>query len=140
MSYLVSLGGVPVKNKTKNAGKGQDYTVHDPRGWCGNPARGAALGRHSYHARDQTAWQGKLYVSRVRLDTGGYDSNGTYFGAGEPLYWVRSADYEIDYMLRAPDNVLARAMALREYPMATLTRPLNRVESDRAARVLGEQK
>ena len=27
-----------------------DYTTNDPKGWCGDPARGAALGRPSYHA------------------------------------------------------------------------------------------
>lgn len=43
---------------------------------------GAPLGRTSYgfdHA-------GRLYVSRIALDSGGYDPGGAYFGHSLPLY------------------------------------------------------
>src|SRR6478609_1738176 len=59
---------------------GHDYGHNDPIGWCGDPRRGAAHGRCSYHAADPLEWTGKLWVSQVHLDNGGYDPNGTYFG------------------------------------------------------------
>lgn len=43
---------------------------------------GASMGRASF-GHD---FAGRIYVSRVRLDSGGYDSGGAYWGHGEPLY------------------------------------------------------
>lgn len=99
-----------------------DYSTHDPRGWCGDPRRGAALGRpHVMSAPRDFA--GRLFISRVRLDAGGYDKNGTYFGHGPPsLYWVASEDGDIDFMLRANSREDARESALREYPDAKIRR------------------
>jgi hypothetical protein len=28
------------------------YKTHDPKGWCGDPQRGAALGRHAHKPAD----------------------------------------------------------------------------------------
>ncbi len=95
-----------------------DYKVHDPKGWCGNPQRGAALGRNSYHADKPKEWEGKLYLRKIRLNAGGYDSNGTYFGHGSPLYWCSSADNEIDFMIRAPNRFEAEMNILQQYPKA----------------------
>jgi hypothetical protein len=60
-----------------------DYSTHDPKGWCGNPSRGAALGRPTVMDAPKD-FSGRLFVSRVRLNSGGYDKNGTYFGHGPP--------------------------------------------------------
>lgn len=98
-----------------------DYSTHDPKGWCGNPSRGAALGRPTVMDAPKD-FSGRLFVSRVRLDSGGYDKNGTYFGAGPPLYWVASEDGDIDFMLRANSREDARESALREYPNAKIRR------------------
>jgi hypothetical protein len=98
-----------------------DYKTNDPRGWCGDPRRGAAMGRGSYHADDRTA-PVKLHVRRVRLDPGGYDPNGTYFGTGEPLYWVADADCDVDFVLRARDREHAKRQALADYPNARFFR------------------
>ncbi len=98
---------------------GPDYTRHDPKGWCGDIRRGAAMGRHTYAG--EPAFAGRLYVRRVRLDSGGYDPNGTYFGSGPgtlPLYWVASEDCEIDRMLRARDRAEAVAQVRALYPAA----------------------
>jgi hypothetical protein len=94
---------------------GPDYTVNDPRGWCGDPERGAALGRPSIHIR---GFNGRLYLRRIRLDSGGYDQLGTYFGSGLPLYWVASADNSVDYMLRAETRASAKRQVWAEYPAA----------------------
>lgn len=97
------------------------YKTHDPLGWCGNPSRGAALGRP--HVMDAPRdFEGRLFVSRVRIDSGGYDKNGTYFGLGGPLYWIASADGDIDFMRRAGSREEARQLALKEYPKAKIRR------------------
>lgn len=47
---------------------------------------GAPMGRHSSTGHELEHAPGKLYLQRVRLDSGGYDSGGAYWGTGEPLY------------------------------------------------------
>ncbi len=95
-----------------------DYKIHDPKGWCGDPKRGAAMGRSSYHVDNPKEWEGKLYLRKIRLDNGGYDSNGTYFGHGSPLYWCVSINNEIDFMIRAPNRLEAELNVLGQYPKA----------------------
>lgn len=52
------------------------------RGWNGGPMKyGASMGRPS----DGTL-QGKVHLQLVRLDYGGYDSGGAYWGWGDPLF------------------------------------------------------
>lgn len=96
-----------------------DYARNDPKGWCGDPKRGAAMGRPSNH---EPGYSGKLTLRRITLNMGGYDANGTYFGIGAPLYWVSSPDGEVDYMLRAADRTWARTMVLVKYPEAKVRR------------------
>jgi len=102
-----------------------DYKMHDPRGWCGDPKRGAAMGRAEYHA-DDTSAPVRLFVRRVRLH-GDYDANGTYWGGGYgtlPLYWVASADCEVDFCVRARDRAHAIEQARCQYPtLACLVTP-----------------
>lgn len=97
-----------------------DYSTHDPRGWCGDITRGAALGRPT--VRGPAEYAGRLSLQRVRLDSGGYDRNGTYFGHGDPLYWYADSDGTIDGMLRAKDRADARAAVLAMYPSAKVRR------------------
>lgn len=92
------------------------YKTNDPKGWMGNPKRGAEMGRPSIHlvqkeGTEDVPYTDRLYLRRVRLDSGGYDSNGTYFGVGNPLYWVANEDGTIDYMLRAS---ITRSASVRE--------------------------
>ena len=93
-----------------------DYKANDPRGWCGDPRRGAAMGRPSVREAPKD-YAGKLYLRRVRLN-GDYDVNGTYFGAGEPLYWCADSDGAVDFMLRARDRNQAKAKVRAYYPDA----------------------
>ncbi len=95
------------------------YTTNDPRGWCGDLKRGAAIGRPSDHCQ---GFEGRIFLRRIRLNSGGYDPNGTYFGIGVPLYWVASEGGEVDYMLRADSRGSAREMVLVRYPLAKVRR------------------
>ena len=97
-----------------------DYSRNDPKGWCGDPRRGAALGRHDRHCSPNAGV--KLYLRRVYLDSQGYDKNGTYFGWGKPLYWYCTADGSVDAMTRADDRDDAKAIVRGRYPNARFFR------------------
>jgi hypothetical protein len=43
---------------------------------------------------------GKVHLERVRLDRGGYDSRGRYWGAGAPLYRASSDEHDFDVYVR----------------------------------------
>jgi hypothetical protein len=98
-----------------------NYKTNDPRGWGGDPSRGAALGRDSI-CDEPPAYAGKLTLRRVRLDCQGYDPNGTYFGVGRPLYWCANDEGTIDYVFRADDRAAAKAHVLKDYPSARFYR------------------
>ena len=98
-----------------------DYKDRDPKGWGGDPSRGAALGRPTIHDAPKD-FSDKLCLRRSYLDAGGYDSNGTYFGSGDPLYWYASECGEVDAMLRARSRTEARAKVLAIYPKAKIRR------------------
>lgn len=96
------------------------YDTHDPVGWCGDRSRGAALGRVTIRDAERSG-EIKLHLRRVRLNDGGYDRLGTYFGHGAPLYWCGGEDAEgreVDFMLRASDRDDAKAQVLGQYPAA----------------------
>lgn len=106
-----------------------DYSACDQRGWCGDPSRGAAMGRAE--SRGSPDYAGTILVRSVYVDSQGYDRNGTYFGSvgrGEILVWFASTDDEqsIDGMMRskAKDGDAAMRAALAtiasDYPKATV--------------------
>jgi len=78
---------------------GPKYSKNNPRGWCGDPRRGAALGRPTIRNHD-SSYVGTIHISHVRLDADGYDPYGTYFGIGGKMYWISSDDGGLDYMER----------------------------------------
>lgn len=60
----------------------------------------------------------KFTLRRVRLNRGGYDSFGTYWGVGMPLY-IASGDIGDDYgefHFRASDRRAAKALLIGQYP------------------------
>ncbi len=80
----------------------------------------------------------KLHLVEVRIDSGGYDSGGAYWGLGSPLWravsvdehpiawpsWVfpeRRVDRVVLY-LRSATRETAKADLLREYPNAKFFR------------------
>ena len=95
-----------------------DYKKNDPKGWCGDPKRGAAMGRGTIQEEDGEHYTAEIYVQRVELDDGGYDQNGTYFGIGMPLYWISNKNLTIDYVIRAPSRSWAVQDALHRWPHA----------------------
>lgn len=105
-----------------------NYSTHDPRGWGGDPSRGAALGRATIAPRfpESQDFAGKVTLRRVYLNAGGYDRNGTYFGCDRPLFWYAASDPDgetiIDAMLRADSRADAKAQILRKFPRARFYR------------------
>lgn len=98
-----------------------DYARNDPRGWCGDPTRGAALGRPTIKDEPKD-YSGRLSLRHMRLDSGGYDKNGTYFGWGQRLYWCANEDHTVDFVMRADDREHARFLVLQQYPKAQVRR------------------
>lgn len=88
------------------------YSTNDPKGWCGDPTRGAALGRPTYHGTPEEP----ITVRRSPLDRQGYDRNGTYFGSGPSLFWFSDESGEVDAMTRADDIDDALAIVRKLFP------------------------
>ena len=74
---------------------------------------GAPMGRHE---RLHPANEEKVRLSEVRLDRGGYDSGGAYWGIGEPLYWCRSDNGDVSTYIRAWDRETAKEKLLERNP------------------------
>ncbi len=47
-------------------------------------------------------------AERIRLNSGGYDSRGRYFGTGQKLYQVTSTKDGTNHLLRAPSAAKAK--------------------------------
>lgn len=70
-------------------------------------ARGAPMGRRGYGRQPGAGLRVRLF--RVRLDSGGYDDGGAYWGIGAPLYCATDgADYR--EFIRAPSRFAACAL------------------------------
>lgn len=155
-----------------------NYATHDPKGYMGDPRRGAAMGRspkgdwtpsaeladeygalavrlsdtlrlkdkrpadgwkaHAWETaansireekrdlkvaydkavfRESAAYAPTVTLRRVRLDSQGYDSNGTYFGGGV-IYWAATDDGEHDRVFNADDRDDAKRQVLAAIPHA----------------------
>lgn len=70
------------------------------------------MGRSSHGSAAEVR---KPRARRVRLDSGGYDNGGAYWGTGEPLYQVYDADGEFTTFVRAHtrDEAFAKAGVAR---------------------------
>lgn len=97
-----------------------DYKTNDPKGWCGDPTRGAAMGRATIHDEPKE-WAGELTIRNIHLDEGGYDENGTYFGTGTDLWWYANEEGTIDAVLRAVSRKVAEKKIHEIYPNATFS-------------------
>lgn len=72
---------------------------------------GASMGRSSHHASER-GQSIKLHLERVRLDSGGYDNGGAYWGSGDPLWYAHSdngTEY-VGFFFRARDRAAAKAV------------------------------
>ncbi len=59
-------------------------------------------------AAERAAYAPKVTLQRIRLDTGGYDPQGAYWGIGQPLYWAATDDGKLDSTFRARDRAEAK--------------------------------
>ena len=67
----------------------------------------------------------KFRLARVRIDAGGYDPGGAYWGLGAPLYWARddaTHGAPVELFLRAGDREAAKAKIRESYPAARFYR------------------
>lgn len=83
---------------------------------------GASMGRPSCIGEAGTVK--KLHLERVRLDSGGYDLGGAYWGHGEPLYvaWGDGLEEAQEFFIRASDRDGAKEQARALFPNATFYR------------------
>ena len=70
----------------------------------------------------RATWRGKVSLRGVRLDSGGYDAGGAYWGFGKPLFSALSADGAVDMIFRATSREEARREVLSLYPFARFYR------------------
>jgi len=105
-----------------------DYQTPD-RGWCGDPSRGAAMGRGSDLPLD---YMGTLTIRHVPLDQGGYDPGGTYWGTPDDLYCVESEGGMVRYERgKSPDAVR------KLFPLAAWSAPTEITDDDIADMLTG---
>lgn len=67
---------------------------------------GAPMGRPSYGVPENCAPR-SVHLYRLRLDSGGYDSGGAYWGHGAPLYLAWADDDRLFQTVRAPTRAAA---------------------------------
>ena len=81
---------------------------------------GAPMGRHTGpDFLDVDA--GRLYLRRVRLDSGGYDCGGAYWGLGAPLWEALDQDGN-GRIFRARDRTDAKRLICQDFPGARFYR------------------
>lgn len=81
---------------------------------------GASMGRRS--DPPQPAPGLRFYLRREYLDGGGYDSGGSYWGTGRPLYYACSEDSDLEFFFRASDRQEAREEVQDRFPGAKFFR------------------
>jgi hypothetical protein len=95
------------------------HNTPDP-GWMGDRRRGAGMGRPSVKPEPSTA---RVYVAlqRVKLNSGGYDQGGAYWGFSQILYWA-NLDGSDGWYFRAPSRDAAKAIVRETIPNARFAR------------------
>jgi hypothetical protein len=51
----------------------------------------------------------RWFIRRIRLNSQGYDVQGTYWGTGKPLWYAYSADGQYDFELRGSRDFVTAA-------------------------------
>lgn len=67
-------------------------------------ARGADMGRRTIKEDESKP----LYLQKVRLDSGGYDAGGAYWGSPDDLYCAFNEDMTFRVFTRAYDRIEAK--------------------------------
>jgi hypothetical protein len=60
----------------------------------------------------------KFILQRVRLNSGGYDSSGSYWGVGLPVYWFCDNDCKAGGFFRARNRKAAKEHVRGTHPDA----------------------
>ncbi len=60
---------------------------------------GDPIGRRSAHPGTMACFDGRIGLQRVRLDSGGYDRGGAYWGLGDRLYAYYGYDTDGDLLI-----------------------------------------
>lgn len=81
---------------------------------------GAPMGRHTGPDYLETS-AGPLRLMRVRVNSGGYDSGGVYWGLGMPLWYVEDQDGNSKFF-RAASRETAKAKLGADWPGARFYR------------------
>ena len=90
---------------------------------------GAPMGRRNC-LPDDTGAPIKLRLERMRLDSGGYDSGGAYWG-GPSTMWVAHHEEEgYEFFVRAPDREAAKAKVRERLPLASFWGRQTRADLD----------
>ena len=79
---------------------------------------GAPMGRRSWDDNSQL-FAGKMYLRRIPLNGGGYDSGGAYWGVGQRLYGYAASDDSVNGFIRANDRGDAKEQVRTKYPVVT---------------------
>ncbi len=92
------------------------YKFNDPKGFGGDPKRGAALGRKSLLGPYN--FSGTLFFREVYVDSQGFDINGTYLGHLGPWWWCASEDQKTDWVFMAKNLEDARRKIYEKWPQS----------------------
>lgn len=79
-------------------------------------SRGAPMGRPYRSPAPDVAPPAILRVRRVRIDSGGYDDGGAYWGLGAPLWQLHGGNGAVSNFYRACTKRAALAEARALYP------------------------
>ena len=83
---------------------------------------GAPTGRPNTYPCCSSDQERKFYLTRVRINRGGYDSGGAYWGLGAPLWWACSEDGKVEHFVRAKDRETAKRYLRETFPAARFFR------------------
>lgn len=75
-----------------------------------NAKYGAPMGRPDSHPGDAAVIEGKFWLRRVYLNSGGYDPGGAYWGIGEPLYFFEGPEGVHGYVRGATRDAAKRVI------------------------------
>lgn len=83
---------------------------------------GASMGRRDNMT--ETSYPVKFHLERVRLDSGGYDNGGAYWGYGAPLYYAHGdgAEERQEVFFRAYNRDDAKKQLRAAYPKCSFYR------------------
>lgn len=97
-----------------------------------NARYGAPMGRTEYHPQREDSDVQKLNLAQVRINNGGYDTGGAYWGTGQTLYvawadsdYIEAADKEtspVEIYTRANSREQAKTNLLKVYPFIKFKR------------------